>query len=78
VSTPADVDELAQMRWDLRLEEAPGTTRHDQATSLNACAAFLRRELIEQRWPTGLQSRIRDRLTHLHSARPQGAQAQPA
>jgi len=32
MATEADVDELAQMRWDFRLEEAPGATRHDQAT----------------------------------------------
>ena len=26
VATEADVDELAQMHWDFRLEEAPGAT----------------------------------------------------
>jgi GNAT superfamily N-acetyltransferase len=46
----ADVDELARMRWDFRLEEAPGATRHDQITFLDACAAFLRQGLAEQRW----------------------------
>ena len=46
----ADLDELAQMRWDFRLEEAPGATRHDQATFLKACVAFLQQGLREGRW----------------------------
>ena len=50
MATEADVDELAQMRWDFRLEEAPGATRHDQASFLDACAVFLRQGLVEQRW----------------------------
>lgn len=50
VATEADVDELARMRWDFRREEAPGATRHDQATFLAACTAFLRQGLIERRW----------------------------
>ena len=29
MATEADLDELAQMRWDFRLEEAPGATAHD-------------------------------------------------
>ena len=28
MATEADVDELAQMRWNFRLEEAPGATVH--------------------------------------------------
>ena len=50
MATEADLDELAQMRWDFRLEEAPGATVHDQATFLDACTAFLRQGLAEQRW----------------------------
>ena len=50
IAAEADVDELARMRWDFRLEEAPGPTRHDQATFLDACAAFLRQGLADERW----------------------------
>ena len=50
VAAEADLDELAQMRWDFRLEEAPGATRHDQATFLNACVSFLQQGLREGRW----------------------------
>ena len=39
VATEADVDDLAQMRWDFRQEEAPGATVHDQASFLEACTA---------------------------------------
>jgi ribosomal protein S18 acetylase RimI-like enzyme len=38
------------MRWDFRLEEAPGPTLHDQTTFLEACVTFLRQGLAEQRW----------------------------
>jgi len=50
MATEADLGELAQMRWDFRLEEAPGATVHDQSSFLQACAAFLRQGLREQRW----------------------------
>jgi hypothetical protein len=49
MATEADADELAQMRWNFRLEEAPGTTVHDQASFLHACAALLQEGLREQR-----------------------------
>ncbi len=50
MANEADVDELAQMRWDFRLEEAPGTTTHDHPTFLDACTAFLRQGLVQERW----------------------------
>jgi GNAT superfamily N-acetyltransferase len=50
IATEADLDALAQMRWDFRLEEAPGATVHDQASRKEACTTFLRQGLIEQRW----------------------------
>ena len=50
MATEADADELAQMRWDFRLEEAPGATVHNQASFLEACATFLREGLRELRW----------------------------
>jgi GNAT superfamily N-acetyltransferase len=46
----ADAGALALMRWDFRLEEAPGTPRNDQATFLDACSSFLRQGLAERRW----------------------------
>ena len=46
----ADAAELAAMRWDFRLEEAPGTPANDRATFLHACEEFLLRGLAEQRW----------------------------
>jgi GNAT superfamily N-acetyltransferase len=50
VATDADVAELAAMRWDFRLEESPGMPVHDRPTFLQACEAFLRQGLVEQRW----------------------------
>ena len=50
MAAEADLGALALMRWDFRLEEAPGTTRHDQATFLDSCTTFLRQGLAEQRW----------------------------
>ena len=42
LALPNDADELAEMRWDFRLEEAPGATKHSKAEFLIACADFLR------------------------------------
>src|SRR5262249_44992790 len=50
MATPADLDQLAVLRWDFRLEEAPGPTVHDQATFLRACVAFLQRGLAAGEW----------------------------
>ena len=50
VATEADIDELARMRWDFRLEEAPGATRHDLTTFLAACTTFLLQGLAERSW----------------------------
>ena len=50
VATDTDLAELAAMRWDFRLEEAPGTTVHDRATFLHACRTFLQQGLANQRW----------------------------
>lgn len=45
-----DLGELAQMRWDFRLEEAPGATVHSQPSFLEACTLFLQQGLRDQRW----------------------------
>ena len=50
VATDSDVSELATMRWDFRLEEAPGTPIHDRDTFLRVCRAFLQQGLADQRW----------------------------
>ncbi len=50
VAIEADCAELAAMRWDFRLEEAPGTTVHDRVTFLRACQSFLQQGLADQRW----------------------------
>lgn len=49
-ATSADVAELAVMRWDFRLEEAPGTPLHDRETFLHACREFLYRGLAGRTW----------------------------
>jgi len=36
MAAEADVGALALMRWDFRLEEAPGTPRHGQLSGLSA------------------------------------------
>jgi len=69
VATEADVDELAQMRWDFRLEEAPGATVHDQATFLDACAAFLRKGLREQRWTYWVAQEETQIVSHIYIQR---------
>jgi GNAT superfamily N-acetyltransferase len=65
VAVEADADELALMRWDFRLEEAPGATRHDQATFLNACTAFLRQGLAEQRWTYWIAQQDTQIVSHI-------------
>jgi GNAT superfamily N-acetyltransferase len=65
----ADLDELAQMRWDFRLEEAPGATRHDQATFLEACTAFLREGLREQRWTYWIAQEETQIVSHIYIQR---------
>ncbi len=65
LATEADAPELAQMRWDFRLEEAPGDTRHYPATFLHACTAFLRQGLAEQRWTYWLAQRDTIVVSHI-------------
>jgi GNAT superfamily N-acetyltransferase len=50
VAVESDVEDLALMRWDFRLEEASGEPVNDQRTFLQACVAFLRQGLASQRW----------------------------
>jgi len=69
VATEADLDELAQMRWDFRLEEAPGATIHDQASFLDSCAAFLRQGLREQRWTYWVAEQNRRIVSHIYIQR---------
>ena len=66
MATAADAEELAQMRWDLRLEEAPGETVHDQASFLQACAAFLREGLREQRWTYWVAQEETQIISHIY------------
>jgi GNAT superfamily N-acetyltransferase len=69
IATAADVDELAQMRWDFRLEEAPGATVHDHASFLQACTAFLRQGLREQRWTYWIAQRDSQLVSHIYIQR---------
>jgi GNAT superfamily N-acetyltransferase len=69
MATEADAEELAQMRWDFRLEDAPGTTQHDQATFLAACAAFLRQGLAEQRWTYWVAEQDAQIVSHIYIQR---------
>ena len=50
IATHADAPQLAQMRWDFRLEESPGATVNDHDSFVVACAEFLRRGLADNRW----------------------------
>ena len=50
IATVSDVAELASMRWDFRLEEAPQTPVYDRDLFLNACGVFLKQGIAEQRW----------------------------
>jgi ribosomal protein S18 acetylase RimI-like enzyme len=68
-ATEADTDELARMRWDFRLEEAPGATVHDQASFLQACAAFLREGLREQRWIYWVAQQQSQIVSHIYIQR---------
>jgi len=69
MASEADVDELAQMRWDFRLEEAPGATVHDQTTFLHACTAFLRHGLAEQRWTYWIAQQETQIVSHIYIQR---------
>ena len=69
MATEADVDELAQMRWDFRLEEAPGATVHDKTSFLDACAAFLRHGLREQRWTYWIAEQGGQIVSHMYIQR---------
>ena len=69
MATETDVDELAQMRWDFRLEEAPGATVHDHASFLQACAAFLRQGLHEQRWTYWVAQQDSQIVSHIYIQR---------
>ena len=69
MAAEADVDELAQMRWDFRLEEAPGATVHDKASFLQACAAFLRQGLYEQRWTYWVAQQDSQIVSHIYIQR---------
>jgi GNAT superfamily N-acetyltransferase len=69
MAAETDVDELARMRWDFRLEEAPGATRHDQATFLQACTAFLRQGLAEQCWTYWIAQEDAQIVSHIYIQR---------
>lgn len=69
VATEADLDVLAQMRWDFRLEEAPGATVHDQASFVQACAAFLRQGLRERRWTYWVAQQDSQIVSHIYIQR---------
>jgi GNAT superfamily N-acetyltransferase len=69
MATEADLDELALMRWDFRLEEAPGATVHDQASFLDACTAFLRQGLNEQRWTYWVAQEDSRIISHIYIQR---------
>src|SRR5436190_3177196 len=69
MATEIDVDELAQMRWDFRLEEAPGATVHDQASFVQACAVFLWQGLRERRWIYWVAQQDDQIVTHIYIQR---------
>ena len=69
VAIEADLDELAQMRWDFRLEEAPGTTVHGHSSFLDACTLFLRQGLREQRWIYWVAQQDDQIISHIYIQR---------
>lgn len=69
MAAEADLDELAQMRWDFRFEEAPGGTVYDQASFLQTCAAFLRQGLREQRWTYWVAQQDGQIVSHIYIQR---------
>lgn len=69
IAAEADLDELAQMRWDFRLEEAPGDTVHGQSSFLQTCATFLRQGLREQRWTYWVAEQDRQIVSHIYIQR---------
>jgi GNAT superfamily N-acetyltransferase len=69
MATEADAAELAQMRWNFRLEEAPGATQHDQATFLEACTIFLLQGLAEQRWTYWVAQHYTQIVSHIYIQR---------
>jgi GNAT superfamily N-acetyltransferase len=50
LATSDDAETLAQMRWEFRLEEAPGDTVHNKADFLHACTMFIRQAIEGGAW----------------------------
>ena len=50
VAVESDLEELALMRWEFRLEEADGKHAYDRSTFLKTCIAFLQRGLETRQW----------------------------
>jgi GNAT superfamily N-acetyltransferase len=65
IATAVDLPELAAMRWDFRLEEAPGTPAHDRDTFLRACGSFLQQGLDDQRWAYWIAATDTQILAHI-------------
>jgi GNAT superfamily N-acetyltransferase len=64
-ATETDIPQLAAMRWDFRLEEAPGTPAHDRPEFLRACEAFLRDGLSTGQWTCWLAGEDSVILSHI-------------
>lgn len=50
LAASGDTVQLANMRWDFRLEENPGPTLNDHETFVGACSKFLHVGLASARW----------------------------
>lgn len=50
LATVEDAEALAEMRWEFRLEEAPGPTVHSKEEFLPVCMAFVAQGLREGNW----------------------------
>jgi GNAT superfamily N-acetyltransferase len=65
LATSADLEELAAMRWDFRLEEADNLHQYDRAIFMQACVDFLRRELGSRRWAYWIAFNDRQIISHI-------------
>lgn len=68
-ATDADAAELAAMRWDFRLEEAPGTPLHDRVTFPRAYRVFLEQGLADQRWTYWIATADAQIVSHIYIQR---------
>jgi GNAT superfamily N-acetyltransferase len=69
LATTSDASQLAQLRWDFRLEEHPGATRNDHATFISACTKFIQHGIDATSWAIWVAEENASILSHIYVQR---------